>query len=101
MNALLVDVDWERAREEYRNASEAHAKAKNRFKRNGEKLEELLQAVLDAHRNEVLSDPDMLARLGKRLVRREELQSDVDQTKEAVKAATEFYGPALQDEEAD
>lgn len=98
MNQLLVDVDWERAREEYRNALEAHAKAKNRLKRNHEKLEETLTAVLDAHRNEVLSDPALLSKMGKLLVKREAIQAEVDQTKEALKQATEFYGPALQDE---
>jgi hypothetical protein len=94
----LVEVDWTKAREEYRDALEAHAKAKNRLKRNVEKVEELLLAVLDAHKNATLSDPELLTKLGTLLVKREDLTEKVESTKAALKAATEMYGAQLQEE---
>lgn len=100
-NGVLIDFDLVKAKEEYRDCLEAHAKAKARLKRAEGRVEDCLLAVLHAHENSVLSDPDLLTRLGTELVKRGVQKGKVEAAKELLKAASERYGIVLQDEEAD
>lgn len=95
----LTPPDPELVHEAYRDALEAHHKAKGRLKRGKEKVEDVLGAVLHQHINETLSDPQLLVSLGAALVKRQDLETKAEFAKKRLEAAAERYGAVADDDE--